>query len=147
MNRIADDMNCDIMFRLAKKHQDENKIKQDYALVPEAWNTFNLLNDTGYLSSMDINPKHCIYKRDDNNMDWLDSLYMSPEYCIPEKMMMNTKNKVNNNISECTQKPLDYYNKSNEYGTIKPHDYSMIKPKCYNSNGISDRYNNDILKK
>ena len=47
MNRIADDMNCDIMFRLAKKHQDENKIKQDYALVPERMeHTLILLNDT-----------------------------------------------------------------------------------------------------
>jgi hypothetical protein len=110
MNRIADNMNCDIMLRLAKKHQDENRMKQDYALIPEAYAAFNTINDVRYLPSMDINPKHCIYKRDDNNMDWWDALYMSPEYCIPDNMMMNTKNKVNTLSAQCTQKPIDYYN-------------------------------------
>ena len=146
MNRIADNMNCDVMLRLAKKHQDENRMKQDYGLIPEAYTSFNTINDVRYLPSMDINPKHCIYKRDGNNMDWWDALYMSPEYCVPDNMMMNTKNKVNT-ISECSQKPLDYYNKSNEYRIVKPHNYSIVKPKCFNSNGISDRYNNHIIKK
>jgi len=64
MNQIADNMNCDVMLRLAKKHQDENRIKQDYALIPEAYTAFNTINDVRYLPSMNINPKHCIYKRD-----------------------------------------------------------------------------------
>ena len=33
---------------------------------------------------MDINPKHCIYKREGNNMDWWDTLHMSREHCVPE---------------------------------------------------------------
>lgn len=107
MNRIADDMNCDTMLRLARKHQDENKIIQDFGLIPEAWNAFNVINDTGYLPSMNINSKHCIYKREENNMDWWDKQYNSPQYCIPDKLMINTKNKININPSVCNTKPYN----------------------------------------
>lgn len=86
----SSDVSCVNMTTLAKKHQDENTTRfynnvmcspyyttpyEDYVIFPQL-----------------ITHKHCEYKRDNYNVNWMDDLYNRP---IPDHFNINTSARFN----------------------------------------------------
>ena len=141
MEKIANDMNCDTMVRLAKSHTDYNSKIRNLNLPYATCEAQNSINYDGYLPSASINPKHCVYEREDVNMKWWDETHMNPKFCVPELMMQNTKNRVNGNPN-CFQQPLDNVEGNKYHSIIVPHTYANVPVNKGCSNGTVDRYNN-----
>lgn len=117
-------ISCNNMFALAKKHQDENS---------RVFNNMMLSSTCGYRDGSGdiipfeyINVKHCQYKRDPYDTEWMDKLY---GFCVGEQFNQYTKMK---NISQ----------KGRKDGSCKPENFTNHVDYECQSLSLKNRYNN-----
>lgn len=122
----ASDISCLNMFKLAKKHSDENHSLFINRMIS---NNCKLGDENGYsIYGEIIEPKHCHNKRAEYNYDWWDNQHT---FCVGDKFNINTKSKFNKvtNKSQCI--PTDFskinlINQSNNFNYNTPKTCNMI---------------------
>lgn len=119
-------ISCNNMLSLAKKHQDQN-----YYI----FNNIMLSSTCGYRDGSGdiipfeyINNKHCQYKREQYDSEWMDNLYGS---CVGEQFNQYTKMK-------------NFSNKKSLNKCIPPNFNNIIDYECQ-SLSLKNRYNNHNL--
>lgn len=136
----ASKISCNNMLNLAKKHQDFNKLQYDLKFDNDACEKYNTQITGDYIKSQWINNKHCDYERDKYNMNWWDNQhsYSLLKSCIPEELLINTKNK-----SSKTPTKISYNCVSSTEESLGK--FARFEPNCNNGMSVLDRYNNHIL--
>ena len=117
-------ISCNNMYHLAKKHQDENNTIFNNVLLSS---TCGYRDGSGDIIPYEyVNKKHCNYKRNPYDTEWMDKLY---GFCVGEQFNQHTKNK---NISSKTTK----------LPTCIPSNFTNVIDYECQSLSVQNRYNN-----
>ena len=123
--KIASDISCNNMIKLAKKHSDENHNIFLNRMISK--NCGKGDTDGYFIIGEMINPKHCDNKRPIYNLDWWNT-----QHCVGEEFNINTKNKNitnKNNFNNCNIIDFSQANQVSQYNTKYNNNFKYNTPK------------------
>jgi hypothetical protein len=154
MMNVANKMSCSVINKMQNEHKQRNVMQLDgYFDIDRCkfHSDFNnLTQNGGYLDSLFVDHKHCIFQRprvegekgQNKIMPWEEAFFYPS--CVKEDLNVNSKNRVNAQNTKSQYCVPNEIQKMDRYGVITPGEFFRTPCRDTMSHDISKRYNNNI---
>jgi hypothetical protein len=137
---LSSHTSCDNITSLASKHINENNTRLNNLFSIDNCSKLNTPYTDTLLDSQSINNKHCHYIRHKYPMQWWDNIHSLSllSSSVPSDMIIQTRNRHLSSYNDNTFNCIPLY-------TPNLGKYAAFSQDCSISNGLIDRYNNNLI--